>query len=191
MSSTRLILLLALFSVGSAKSSPGPFHDAEWSVPGDSPSKVVERFSEALIAKNWAICVDLTDPEELARNKSAFLPLFERDSSRRLAWQILGTPRQLQLSTMSDRDFNARLFAFFVSTASRGSALSRYTGVDILGEAMPSPDQSFVVYRWRLPAGERPLRGAQVSELRRVGNEWRLTMLADFEGLRQLLIQQP
>jgi hypothetical protein len=148
----------------------------------------VRRFAEALIAKDWITCASLTDPEELARNKATFLPIFQRDSTGRLASQILGAPRQLSVASLSDREFNARLFAFFVGSASQGSALSRYQGVDILGVATPEPEHAFVIYRWRLPQGERPIRSAQTMELHRVGGLWRLDMLADFEGLRELLV---
>jgi hypothetical protein len=91
-----------------------------------SPAAVVERYADALIAKDWATCVSLTDPEELARNKAAFMPIFQRDSSGQLASRILGAPRQLVVSSLSDREFNARLFAFFVSSSSQGSALERF-----------------------------------------------------------------
>ncbi len=155
-----------------------------------SPAAVVERYANALIAKDWATCVSLTDPEELARNKAAFMPIFQRDSSGQLASRILGTPRQLVLSTLSDRDFNARLFAFFVGTSSQGSALERFQGVDIFGTANPTPDRAFVIYQWRLPAAERPIRGVQAMELRRVEGQWRLKMLADFEGLREMLARE-
>ena len=152
-----------------------------------SPTAVVERYANALIAKDWATCVSLTDPEELARNKAAFMPIFQRDSTGQLASRILGAPRQLVVSSLSDREFNARLFAFFVSTSSQGSARERFQGVDIFGTANPAPDRAFVIYQWRLPAAERPIRGVQAMELRRVGGQWRLKMLADFEGLREML----
>ncbi|MDB4869775.1 MAG: hypothetical protein JWL97_779, partial [Gemmatimonadales bacterium] len=66
-----------------------------------SPAAVVERYAHALIAKDWATCVSLTDPEELARNKAAFAPIFQRDSSGQLASQVLGAPRQLVVSSLS------------------------------------------------------------------------------------------
>jgi hypothetical protein len=155
-----------------------------------SPADVVERYANALIAKDWATCVSLTDPEELARNKAAFLPLFQRDSSGQLASRILGTPRQLVVSTLSDREFNARLFAFFVATSSPGSALTRFQGVTVFGVSNPMPDRAFVIYQWRLPEGERPMRGVQAMELRRTGGHWWLKMLADFEGLREMLARE-
>jgi hypothetical protein len=152
-----------------------------------SPAAVVERYANALIAKDWATCVSLTDPEELARNKAAFMPIFQRDSSGQLASRVLGAPRQLVVSSLSDQEFNARLFAFFVSSSSQGSALERFQGVDIFGTANPTPDRAFVIYQWRLPAAERPIRGVQAMELRRIKGQWRLKMLADFEGLREML----
>ena len=115
------------------------------------------------------------------------MPIFQRDSSGQLASRILGTPRQLVVSSLSDREFNARLFAFFVSSSSQGSALERFQGVDTLGTANPTPERAFVVYQWRLPVAERPIRGVEAMELRRVGGQWRLKMLADFEGLREML----
>lgn len=152
-----------------------------------SPAAVVERYANALIAKDWATCVSLTDPEELARNKAAFIPIFQRDSSGQLASRVLGAPRQLVVNSLSDREFNARLFAFYVSSSSQGSALERFQGVDIFGTANPTPDSAFVIYQWRLPAAERPIRGVQAMELRRIKGQWRLKMLADFEGLREML----
>ena len=155
-----------------------------------SPASIAEQFANALIAKDWTTCASLTDPEELARNKAAFMPIFQRDSSGQLASRILGTPRQLVISTLSDQEFNARLFAFFVATSSPGSALDRFQGIEIVHVANPTPDQAFVIYRWRLPQGERPIRGVQAMELRRVGGQWRLKMLADFEGLREMLARE-
>ncbi|HET7612704.1 MAG TPA: hypothetical protein VFK26_02165 [Gemmatimonadaceae bacterium] len=155
-----------------------------------SPAEVVQRHADALLAKDWRTSASLTDPEELARTKAAFLPIFEKDSSHRLAARVLGTPTQLVLSTLSDTDFNARLFAFFVATSSQGSALDRFQGINIYGVAQPDPDRAYVVYQWKLPASERPIRGVQAMELRRVNGQWKLKMLADFEGLREFLASQ-
>ena len=155
-----------------------------------TPSEVVQRYSDALLAKDWRTSASLTDPEELARTKAAFLPIFEKDSTHRLAARVLGTPTQLVLSTLSDVDFNARLFSFFVATSSHGSALDRFQGINIYGVAQPEADRAFVVYQWRLPASERPIRGVQAMELRRVNGQWKLRMLADFEGLREFLASQ-
>ena len=187
----RWLLVLALVGTTVARTnafaqSPGGIRDSLHLSPAD----VVERYANAIIAKDWATCVSLTDPEELARNKAAFMPIFQRDSSGQLASRILGAPRQLVVSSLSDREFNARLFAFFIATSSQGSALGRSQGVEILGTATPAPDQAFVIYRWRLPAGERPIRGVQATELRQVGGQWRLKMLADFEGLREMLARE-
>jgi len=155
-----------------------------------TPSEVVQRYADALLAKDWKTSASLTDPEELARTKAAFLPIFDKDSSHRLATRVLGTPAQLVLSTLSDIDFNARLFSFFVGTSSQGSALDRFQGINIYGVAQPEADRAYVVYQWQLPASERPIRGVQAMELRRVNGQWRLKMLADFEGLREFLASQ-
>jgi hypothetical protein len=186
----RLVALVTLLSASLAGSNAVAQSVVQTGDPQNlSPAAVVERYANALIAKDWATCVSLTDPEELARNKAAFIPIFQRDPSGQLASRILGTPRQLVVSSLSDREFNARLFAFFVSSSSQGSALERFQGVDIFGTANPTPDRAFVIYQWRLPAAERPIRGVQAMELRRVGGKWRLKMLADFEGLREMLAQ--
>ena len=187
----RWILVVALFAMTVAGSnvlaqSAGGIRGSE----NLSPADVVERYANALIAKDWATCVNLTDPEELARNKAAFAPIFQRDSSGQLASRILGAPRQLVVSSLSDREFNARLFAFFVAASSQGSALERFQGVEIFGTANPAPDRAFVIYQWRLPSSERPFRGVEAMEVRRVGAQWRLKMLADFEGLRELLARE-
>ena len=155
-----------------------------------SPTEVVQHYADALLAKDWKTSASLTDPDELARTKAAFLPIFEKDSSHRLAARVLGTPAQLVLSTLSDVDFNARLFSFFVATSSQGSALDRFQGINIYGVAQPEPDRAYVVYQWKLPASERPIRGVQAIELRRVNGQWKLKMLADFEGLREFLASQ-
>ena len=184
----RLVALVTLLSASLAGSNAVAQSVVQTGDPQNlSPAAVVERYANALIAKDWATCVSLTDPEELARNKAAFIPIFQRDSSGQLASRILGAPRQLVVSSLSDREFNARLFAFFVSSSSQGSALERFQGVDIFGTANPAPDRAFVIYQWRLPAAERPIRGVQAMELRRVRGQWRLKMLADFEGLREML----
>jgi hypothetical protein len=183
--SVGLVILLSASVAGSnAVAQSGVAIDDPRSL---SPAAVVERYANALIAKDWATCVSLTDPEELARNKAAFMPIFQRDSSGQLASQVLGAPRQLVVSSLSDREFNARLFAFLVATSSQGSALERFQGVEIFGTADATPDRAFVIYQWRLPAAERPIRGVQAMELRRVKGQWCLKMLADFEGLREML----
>jgi len=156
-----------------------------------TPEQVVQRYADALLAKDWRTAATLTDPEELARNKAGFLPIFEKDSSHRLAARILGTPTQLVLGSLSDVEFNARLFAFFVGASSQGSAIDRFQGINIYGVAEPEPARAYVIYQWRLPASEPPIRGVQAMELHRVGGQWRLKMLADFEGLRELLANQP
>jgi hypothetical protein len=190
MSLRRSFLALLLLGAASAPVTALAQSSRVSEAANDSPGRVFEQFSAAMIAKDWTTCASLTDPEELARNKAAFLPIFQRDSSGQLASRILGTPRQLVVSTLSDREFNARLFAFQVATASRGTVLSRFQGIDIFGVANPTPDRAFVIYQWRLPQGERPIRGVQAAELRRVGGQWRLKMLGDFEGMRELLARE-
>jgi hypothetical protein len=183
-----LVLLastVALISASDARAQNGATGAASL-----SPSEVVQRYSDALLAKDWRTAASLTDPEELARTKAAFLPIFEKDSTHRLAARVLGTPTQLVLSTLSDADFNVRLFSFFVATSSQGSALDRFQGINIYGVAQPEPDRAYVVYQWRLPASERPIRGVQAMELRRLNGQWKLRMLADFEGLREFLASQ-
>ena len=156
----------------------------------NSPGAVVKRFGEALIAKDWAVCASLINPAELARNRAMFAPIFQRDSSGQLSRRILGVSRDSVLRVLEDQEFNARLNAFFVDMASRGSALDRFQGIDILGVTTQEKDHAFVVYRWRLPQGERPLRGAMANELHRVNGRWYLDMLADFESLRDLLARE-
>lgn len=190
MNPRRSLLALVLFAAASVPATVLSQSVRVSEAVSDSPAKVAELFAAAMLAKDWTTCASLTDPEELARNKAAFLPIFQRDSSGQLASRILGTPRQLVVSTMSDREFNARLFAFFVATRSQGSALSRFQGIDIFAVANPAPDRAYIVYQWRLPQGEPPIRSAQAMELHRVGGQWRLNMLADFESLRELLARQ-
>ncbi len=46
---------------------------------------------------------------------------------------------------------------------------------------------AFVVYQWRLPGGERPIRGRNVAELHRRHGGWSMDMLGDLTGLKELL----
>src|SRR5437870_12013223 len=100
----RLVALLTLLSASVAGSNVvAQSVVAVRDPPNLCPAAVVERYANALIAKDWATCVSLTDPEELARNKAAFIPIFQRASSGQLASRILGAPRQLVVSSLSDR----------------------------------------------------------------------------------------
>jgi hypothetical protein len=184
-----LRFLVAIGALGAT--SRGLAQTASVGTPSLSPTEVVQRYADAMLAKDWRTVATLTDPEELTRTKAAFLPIFEKDSSHRLASQILGTTPQLLLSSLTDTDFNARLFGFFEGMSSQGTAFERFQGINIYGVAQPEPDKAYVVYQWRLPASERPIRGVEAMELRRVSGQWRLKMLADFEGLREALVSQP
>ena len=178
---------LACFFVTVASSAPTNAVAQARNSDRRTPQAVVKQFGESLIARNWNVCANLIDPRELARNKAMFVPIFARDSSGQLSTRILATPRDSVVKALSDQEFNARLYAFFVGTASRGSAIDRFQGIDIDGVATPEPDHAFVIYSWKLPTTERPIRGAQTMELHRIKGEWYLDMLADFESLRDLL----
>lgn len=143
-----------------------------------------------MLRQDWRTSASLVRPPELARRRAAFLPIFAADSSGNLARRILGDVGPGELHSMSDVEFNARLFAFHANLASRGTAFDRFTGVEILGVAQPWPDTAYVVYRWQLPADERPIRGQHVTKVVRAEGRLWLDMLADFEGFRSSLVEQ-
>jgi hypothetical protein len=58
--------------------------------PNLSPAAVVERYANALIVKDWATCVSLTDPEELARNKWRLTMLADFEGLREMLARDLG-----------------------------------------------------------------------------------------------------
>jgi hypothetical protein len=152
-----------------------------------TPEAVAQRHFRALLARDWLTSVDATHPAELARTKSAFLPIFARDPTGQLASRVLGTLPQSDLNSLSEVAFNAKLYAYHIGLASHGSALAQFTDAAILRVAYPFPDTAYVVYRWVLPPSERPIRGAQVIKLQRDRGRWWLAMLVDFEGLREML----
>jgi hypothetical protein len=140
-----------------------------------------------MLKQDWMTSAALTHPDELARTRAAFLPIFTRDASGMLASRVLGTLPQLDLNSLSDEAFVAKLYAFHIRLASQGSALGRFTDAEILGVARPFPDTAYVVYRWVLPASERPIRGVQAMKLQQDRGRWWVSMLGDLEGLRELL----
>jgi len=183
--SLPLLLLLA-----ACATRPSP---AELPRPSGEPTPevVAHRHLRAILARDWPTSAELTHPSELASTRAAFLPLFARDTTGMLSRRILGSPPQTDLSSLSDVAFNAQLYAFHVGLASQGTAMERFTDAEMLGVAHPHPDTAYVVYRWMLPRAERPIRGAQVVKLQRDQGQWWLSMLADFEGLREMLASQP
>jgi hypothetical protein len=157
-------------------------------VADDSPPEAVSRaFHEAMIRKDWTTAVSLVDPAELARNKAMIKPVFDADTAGYLMLRVLNDTTRRRFDDISDVEFNARLFAFVTGVSSQGSAIDRFQGVDVFAVARPADDQAFVIYQWRLPAGERPIRGRNVAELHRRDGKWRMVMLGDFTNLRELL----
>ncbi len=192
MTSPRLRLSAALVLItGIASCAPPRVQQRASDLPvAARPEAVAHQHLRAILKQDWLTSAALTHPAELARTKALFLPIFARDSTGMLARRVLGIPAQADLGSVSDVAFNARLYAFHVGLASQGSALARFTDAEILGVALPFPDTAYVVYRWTLPASERPIRGAQVMKLLRDRGRWWLAMLGDFEGLREVLAGQ-
>jgi hypothetical protein len=160
---------------------------ARAAAPDSTPEAVALLHGRALIRRNWQVSAALTHPAEVARVKAAFLPIFLGDTSGLLARRVLGAPPQLDLASLSDVDFYARLWSFQVAYTSRGTALDRFTEMQIVGVARPFPDTAYVVYRFLLPANERPIRGTQSMKLQFDRGRWWLAMLSDFESLREML----
>jgi hypothetical protein len=154
-----------------------------------SPEAVVLAFQEALLSKNWLQCALLTDPNELRRTKSRFLPLFEADSTGRFAAAILGVPTQLRLSTLDSVEFSARLFSYFITKAPGSQVLGTFEGVEVLGSIAISTDSAVVLYRFRLPKAQPPLRSWQARLAVRSSDVWSVDMMADFSPLLTMLQQ--
>lgn len=163
---------------------------AQQASDANSPEVATRQFHEAIIRKDWTAAVQQVDPAELTRNKAMFKSVFDRDTTRYLMKRILDDASNRRFDELSDVEFNARLYAFFVGVNARGSAINRFAGVDIIAVARPEADHAFVVYQWRLPSTERPIRGRNVTELHRRNGEWKLDMLADFVDLKELLERQ-
>jgi hypothetical protein len=174
-----LVVCLGRASSISAQSAP------EQSDPG----KVALRHLQAMLKADWTTNALLTRPDELARNRTSFEPIFLADTSGNITRRVMGQLTQLELRNLSDVDFNARLFAFHVKLASQGSAFERFVDAQIIAVAQPQPDTAYVVWQWKLPAGERPIRGPAAMKLVKERGKWWLDMLTDFEGLRQMLIR--
>lgn len=151
----------------------------------NSPEVVSRVYLEALISKDWTKAVQQVDPAELARNRAMFKPLFDRDSTNFLMQRLLDEHSSRRFADFSDAEFNARLLAFFIGVSTRGTAIDRLQGVDVFGVARPEEDHAFVVYQWRLPEGERPIRGRNVNELHRRNGKWLLDMAADFTSIKE------
>ena len=177
---SHILLLIVAANAGAQQSSAAP----------DSPEATARSFYEGMIRKDWNAVVQFVDPAELARNKAMFKPLFDRDSTRFLMQRLLNDKSGRRFDELSDNEFNSRLFAFFVGVSTQGSAIDRIQGVDILAVAKPEPDHAFVVYQWRLPAGERPIRGRNVTELHRRNGRWLMDMMADFTGIKEAYERQ-
>jgi len=74
-----IILLGCAGDLTLSRHSPDVMHAQSVVQTGDpqnlSPAAVRRTVRKRSIAKDWATCVSLTDPEELARNKVAFAPI--------------------------------------------------------------------------------------------------------------------
>jgi hypothetical protein len=177
---------LCIVLLTACASRPQALQRDDYSV--DGPQQTVERHLLALLAGDWETSAALARPDELAANRHSFQPLFMSDTAGFLAQRVLRRQRT-DLEQLSDVEFNALLWGFHVGLASQGTALSRFTGVDVLAVAQPAPDTAYVIHRWRLPPAERPIRGANVTKVVRLNGRWYLDMLADFTGLRETLAQ--
>lgn len=179
-----MALVVAVGAAASCTARQPP--DAMAVTEDGGPEQVVERHLLALIGKDWETSASLTRPDELAQNRQSIQPLLLADTTGILSRRIVGRSRA-ELNELTDVEFNAAMWAFQVSLTAQGTALDRFTGVEIVGTARPAPDTAFVVYRWVLPADERPIRSANVAKVVRVSGRWYLDMLADFTGLREMI----
>jgi hypothetical protein len=153
------------------------------------PAHVALRHLQAMLKADWKTNASLTRPDELARNRASFEPIFLRDTEGNITRRVMGPLSHAELRNLSDVDFNARLFEFHVKLASQGSAFERFVDATIIAVAQPQPDTAYVVWQWKLPTDERPIRGPAAMKLVRQSGKWWLDMLTDFEGLRQMLVR--
>ena len=151
------------------------------------PGSVALRHLRAIIKRDFQTSAALTHPEELARTRKAFEPIFSADRDGNLTRRVLGDVKPADVASFTDIEFNARLFTFHVMLASQGSAIGRFTDADIIAVAQTQPDTAYVIWQWKLPSNERPIRSRDAMMLVRHKNKWWLDMLTDFEGLRHML----
>lgn len=154
------------------------------------PGRVALRHLRAMVRRDFKTSAALTLPEELARTRKAFQPIFSADPDGNITRRVMGDVKPADLPALTDIEFNARLFNFHVTLASQGTAFERFTDVDIFAVAQPHPDTAYVVWQWKLPSNERPIRNPNATMLVRYMDKWWLDMLTDFEGLRQLLARK-
>lgn len=160
-------------------------------VSDTAATEVVGRYLDAMRSRNWMGCALLVHPEELGRLRRVALPVLNRDTTGRMAQQVLGIPPQLRVASLDSVEFAARLFAFYVRLTSPGTAFEVFGSPELLGSLPVGTDSAVVVYRFRLPADSTPLRSWQTKLVRRHGTAWRVDMMADFTGLLRELGARP
>lgn len=150
------------------------------------PASVAAEHLNALILRHWESSAAHTLPAELSRNRAVFEPLLTGDTTGRLLRDVMGIATPAELQGLTDVEFNARLLQFHVELASQGTAFDRYVGVEVLGVASSaSSDTAYVISRWVLPPEERPFRVVNATQLQWQEGRWWLSMLVDFEYLRE------
>jgi hypothetical protein len=90
------------------------------------------------------------------------------------------------IAKLSDADF----FSSFLRTAlAQAKALGKanFDKIDILGEVMEGPDVAHVVVRNRVSVGEMEVEGMEVVSCKKRGDEWKLLVSTQMQGLANQL----
>lgn len=175
--------MLSLVALSLCLAAPAPAQK-----PADGASEVVRQYIHAIGAGRYEEMASLMDPAALVKLRDMLLPvLLEAPAPEGASGVLLldGVPNAEKARQLSGPEFMA---AFFKGIARQspafGEAMRSATG-EVIGSVPEGAGLVHVVCRSRAKAGDVTMTKMTVVSVLRVGDDWRIVLSGEIEGLAE------
>lgn len=162
-----------------------------------TPEALVARYFERMIAQDMKTLVEDMHGAELDKFKKMLLPVFEAgfasgdDPGILKAFTRGDTVEQVR--AYSSRDFFIRFLEWMIAIRPQMSDILKQSVIQAIGhvsEQTPDGEILHVVFRMTTRTAGMTISKLSVMSLRREGQDWKLMLTGEIEGMAQALQQQ-
>jgi hypothetical protein len=154
----------------------------------DTPEESARAYFNALKSTGLGAVADFTHPAELQRFKAMVLPIYQAEAQagqgelRKLTFGAEATLAQVESAEPA-----AFMRGFMNIIASRAGAVGlQFESIEVLG-SVAEGETVHVLTRMRMAASPMTITKMEVVSLKKQGEDWKLMLSGQFEGMAQAL----